>query len=539
MVSRETKVSSSVNLISFKKISESLLDIRTASSSIPPDSYHLPKLRINRSEYPSKSVMLKRQRGDLDLSLNFPGTKSIEELFPAARKELEWKRSSKSIKITVSTATPEVTVSHIDNPGLPTISQVKVVRRSSKVNSEKEENQDTLLTPFSEVIEKKGDAKGASPYLAVSQAKPRLSKTLSSPVSPSQTRSRAGPVSCTCSLRLYLTASLHYQQLFLRAAPSMAVIEHFPRLSNLYVNTGDSGKLTVVLVFDGAVGDWHKKCMYDESPYKLRLRKKVIPGLMALQQRFNLVFVSRMNRHLCLHVLGYFRTYNIDFHAAYRIICKSPGPESHSRQFLCYHRLERDLAIPSREMLVLTGINLAHEDLSPELLYVKQGTKCYLTADYVPVAIPAQDGLPMTCLVPSIEAQHSCKILDFESIASVMIDYSWRCRGLDWTSGFHPEYEQTNFQLISTLSIHQVLMSQLLPQPRADAFLYPPAHTCTLHARPAWGSGPSIHPFTSKVMMVINVPRSSAHVAYDVIDTQSVLPKSGYQTLLDYSCSHN
>ena len=168
------------------------------------------------------------------MTLPYSRCGNAEELFPAARKVLEWKRTSQRMKITVSSAEPQPDYSHAEALILPGLSHsFQAVRRSSK-SPEKRDSLDPPLTPFSEVMEKQGDAKGAYPYLAVSRSKPRLSKTLSGPVSPARNRDRIGPVSCTCSLRLYQMSSLHYQQLFLRTAPSLAMAQHLPSLSLLW-----------------------------------------------------------------------------------------------------------------------------------------------------------------------------------------------------------------------------------------------------------------------------------------------------------------
>jgi hypothetical protein len=314
----------------------------------------------------------------------------------------------------------------------------------------------------------------------------------------------------------------------------MAVAQHLPSLSLLYNNSKANDKLAIAIVFDGVLGDWYKRCLYDNSPYTLRLRKKTVSGLKRLQQYFELIFISRMTRRLCLHVLGYFRNYGVEFQAAYRLSCKANGAERRSRQFLCYERLERDLGLKPTRILILTGVNLAHEDLSSDSLYHKQGSKCYLTAEYLPVAIPAQEGIPVACTVPVLEAQPANKIVDFEILTKVLIDYYSNCSG-DWVSGFRPESESKDLTLLSTPAVHQILMSQVLPQPRADAFHYPPAHTCSLHGRPAWGTGPSIHPFTSKLLLFTHSPTTTAIPGFDIIDSQSISPKSGFRTLLDYT----
>lgn len=533
MVNPDSKANSSFSIFSLKKLSQSLLDVRALTSTLPrEESCQLPLLRPPRSDFQPKAVVIKRHREDLDVTLPYSRTKNVEELFPAARKVLEWKRSSQRMKITVSSAEPQAPCSHAETLTLPVLSQsFQAVHRSKSP----EKLADPPLTPFSEVMEKQGDAKGAYPYLAVSRSKPRLSKTLSGPVSPARNRDRAGPVSCTCSLRLYLMSSLHYQQLFLRSAPSMAAAQHLPSLSLLYNNSQDNEKLALAIIFDGVLGDWHKRCLYDNSPYTMRLRKKAVIGLKRLQQRFALVFISRMTRRLCLHILGYFRNYGINFQAAYRITCKANGAERRSRQFLCYERLERDLNLNHGRILLLTGVNLAHEDLSADLLYSKQGSKYYLTAEYLPVAIPVQEGLPLACIIPVLEAQSSYKIVDFETIAKVLIDFHNNCSNSDWTSGFRPDNESPDLALLSTPVVHQVLMSQVLTQPRADAFNYPPAHTCSLHGRPAWGTGPSIHPFTSKLLLLTHSPNATTSPGFDIIDSQSAPPKSGFLTLLDYT----
>lgn len=536
MVNRDSKEKSSCSLFNLKKLSQSLLDVRALTSSLPrEESYQLPLLRPPRSEFQPKAVIIKRQREDLDATLPYSRTKPLEDFFPAARKGVEWKHTSQRMKITVSAAEPDTSFSNAETITFPALSQsFQADRRRSSKSPEKSLTFDHPLTPFSEVIEKQGDAKGAYPYLAVSRSKPRLSKTLSGPVSPSRCKDRTGPVSCTCSLRLYLTASLHYQQLFLRAAPSMAVAQYLPSLSLLYNNSKTNDKLVIAIVFDGVLGDWYKRCLYDNSPYMLRLRKKTVSGLKRLQQYFELIFISRMTRRLCLHVLGYFRNYGVEFQAAYRLSCKANGAERRSRQFLCYERLERDLGLKPTRILILTGVNLAHEDLSSDSLYHKQGSKCYLTAEYLPVAIPAQEGIPVACTVPVLEAQPANKIVDFEILTKVLIDYYSNCSG-DWASGFRLESESQDLTLLSTPAVHQILMSQVLPQPRADAFHYPPAHTCSLHGRPAWGTGPSIHPFTSKLLLFTHSPTTTAIPGFDIIDSQSISPKSGFRTLLDYT----
>lgn len=536
MVNSDSKAKSNFSLFSLKKLSQSMLEVRALTSTLSrEESCQLPLLRPPRADFQPKAVVIRRRREELDVTLPYSRCGNAEELFPAARKVLEWKRTSQRMKITVSSAEPQPDYSHSEALILPGLSHsFQAVRRSSK-SPEKRDPLDPPLTPFSEVMEKQGDAKGAYPYLAVSRSKPRLSKTLSGPVSPARNRDRIGPVSCTCSLRLYQMSSLHYQQLFLRTAPSLAMAQHLPSLSLLYNNSQDTEKIALAIVFDGVLGDWHKRCLYDNSPFTLRLRKKAVVGLKRLQQRFALVFISRMTRRLCMHILGYFRNYGIDFQAAYRITCKANGAERRSRQFLCYERLERDLGLNPARILILTGINLAHEDLSADLLYSKQGSKYSLTAEYLPIAIPAQDGLPLACIIPVLEAQSSHKSVDFEYITRVLLDYHTNCSNKDWASGFRPDNESPDLALLSTPVVHQVLMSQVLPQPRAEAFNYPPAHTCSLHGRPAWGTGPSIHPFTSKLLLLTHSPNATTSPGFDIIDSQSIPPKSGFLTLLDYT----
>ena len=475
-------------LLVLKSKSKSKLDAGGFHSALLGLSKPLPtlgkssskrKIGENPWEVGPKSVVLKRGkevwRGGERRMGQFEGLlqykKRLESYFSVGRRDEE-----PSGKIDVSVSLSSLSVQSFSPPRFrpyPKFDAIKpVTRGDSQRSSQCSGDFSLLLAPC-------GDA-GRGRFQQNSK----------------KSQSRDAGQKRTASNPLDWPKALHYQQFFLHSSPSPALLMRLPTLTPLSLpRTAHSG-LVLAILFDGVLGDLHRACPYDDSPYQLRLRAKATEGLKALQTHFRLVLICSFSRKLCYCVVSNFRACGVRLEACYRL--RFPKEDWCRRQFLCYNRLESDLRIGdfAGQIMTLNALRLSQEDLqgpNDTLICTKKGTKWSVNAEFVPVSLPARE-LPISCWVPDLQS----KAVPFDRLAESIMAYFSLC-STDWSSGFTAISANSD---LSTAQIGQLFLSQVLPIPTAASFREQVSKSPHSRQRLIWGKQVSPPSFRSRVMLV-------------------------------------
>lgn len=154
-----------------------------------------------------------------------------------------------------------------------------------------------------------------------------------------------------------VTGSRNYSCPFFKRAIEVEKENEKPEFEKVLISAGGvKSEFTIILRYEGVIGDYYKENFWDNQPYSLFMRKGVEKGLRKLQKQFYLILLIP-DHSVYDKVLSYFCLKSIFFNAVYKCA-------NRNKQFSDYTPiLEENMRSQSIEhLLIITSSYLEYPD---------------------------------------------------------------------------------------------------------------------------------------------------------------------------------